>query len=204
MGKAEENKKAKREALLNTAFELFTAQGIPATSIANIAEKAGVAKGTFYLYFRDKYDLRDLLIQHKASQILGTAFEAMNKTACKTIEEKILFLASNIMGQLAADKGLLRFIGKNLSWGVIKHNMESLPSIGGESREESFAETVQHIFETSEVQYKDPEVLLYMIVEFVGSACYSSVLENEPVPIKELRPYILESVKAIMRSQEIH
>ena len=49
MGKAEENKLKKRESLLNTAFELFTTKGIHDTSISDIVEKAGVAKGTFYL-----------------------------------------------------------------------------------------------------------------------------------------------------------
>ena len=51
---AEENKKKKLENLLNTSFELFTSQGLTKTSISDIVEKAGVAKGTFYLYFKDK------------------------------------------------------------------------------------------------------------------------------------------------------
>ena len=56
MGKAERNKKQKKDALLNTAFELFTSKGITDTTISNIVDRAGVAKGTFYLYFKDKYD----------------------------------------------------------------------------------------------------------------------------------------------------
>ncbi|MFR3322153.1 MAG: TetR family transcriptional regulator [Lachnospiraceae bacterium] len=31
-----------------------------------MVDNAGVAKGTFYLYFSDKYDLRNKLIAHKA------------------------------------------------------------------------------------------------------------------------------------------
>ena len=66
MGKAEENKLKKRESLLNTAFELFTTKGIHDTSISDIVEKAGVAKGTFYLYFKDKYDINNKLVAHRA------------------------------------------------------------------------------------------------------------------------------------------
>ena len=62
MSKLESNKKQKKDALLNTAFDLFITKGIQKTSIADIVEKAGVAKGTFYLYFTDKYDLRNKLI----------------------------------------------------------------------------------------------------------------------------------------------
>ena len=73
MGKIDLNKKKKREALLNTAFELFTTQGIAQTTINNIVEAAGVAKGTFYLYFKDKYDIRNKLISHKAKRVFSAA-----------------------------------------------------------------------------------------------------------------------------------
>ena len=53
MGKLESNKKKKEDALYNTAFELFTTKGTNKTTISDIVEKAGVAKGTFYLYFKD-------------------------------------------------------------------------------------------------------------------------------------------------------
>ena len=54
MGKAAENKQQKLEALYENAYELFLNHGIEKTSISDIAKKAGVAKGTFYLYFTDK------------------------------------------------------------------------------------------------------------------------------------------------------
>ena len=65
MGKVDENKKKKKEALFNTAYELFTTKGINATAISDIVEKAGVAKGTFYLYFKDKYDIKNKLTAFK-------------------------------------------------------------------------------------------------------------------------------------------
>ena len=62
MGKVAENKQQKEQNLLDTAFELFTTKGFAKTSIADIVERAGMAKGTFYLYFRDKYDIQEKLI----------------------------------------------------------------------------------------------------------------------------------------------
>ena len=41
MGKADQNKKAKLERLLNTSFELFTSKGLNKTSISDIVERAG-------------------------------------------------------------------------------------------------------------------------------------------------------------------
>ena len=69
MGKLEDNKKIKREAILDAAFLLFTTKGLTKTSVADITAAAGVAKGTFYLYFKDKYDLRDKLIVHKSFSV---------------------------------------------------------------------------------------------------------------------------------------
>ena len=70
MSKVEDNKKQKESTLLETAFHLFTGKGFAKTTISDIVQQAGLAKGTFYLYFKDKYDLRDKLIVYKANQLL--------------------------------------------------------------------------------------------------------------------------------------
>ena len=74
MGKIDNNKQMKRESLLDSAFSLFIDNGFNKTSISDIVNNAGVAKGTFYLYFKDKYDIRNHLIAHKASQIFQAAY----------------------------------------------------------------------------------------------------------------------------------
>jgi AcrR family transcriptional regulator len=51
----------RRDELLAAAIDLFLTQGIEATSVADIAHAAGVAKGTFYLYFKTREDLLDAL-----------------------------------------------------------------------------------------------------------------------------------------------
>ena len=76
MGKAEENKRKKRTALLSQAFSLFMNKGITNTTISEIVEQADVAKGTFYIYFKDKDDLIEKLITQKAEQLLINALDA--------------------------------------------------------------------------------------------------------------------------------
>lgn len=209
-GKALRNKRKKRESLLSNAFELFTQKGIADTTISDIVERAGVAKGTFYLYFKDKYDLRDLLIRKKAEQLLAKAYEDMQRIKSTgsakesfpdTLEDQVIFFTDNILTQLTQDRILLRFISKNLSWALLKHDISTLDS-PDEEDPLTFGERLQAYFLASAVQYQNPEVLLYMIVEFVSSACYSSILDDIPLPIEELKPYLLSSVRAIMHSQE--
>jgi AcrR family transcriptional regulator len=58
-----------RERLVMAAVDLFTEQGYDATTVAQIAEHAGVTRSTFFRYFPDK---RDLLVagQETLSQLL--------------------------------------------------------------------------------------------------------------------------------------
>lgn len=58
----------KREAryrqLLNAALKIFARDGIDGASVADIAEAAGVAKGSVYLYFDSKEALAGDLVRH--------------------------------------------------------------------------------------------------------------------------------------------
>ncbi|WP_136796820.1 TetR/AcrR family transcriptional regulator [Desulfosediminicola ganghwensis] len=53
----EKKKRKTREAILNAAIELFGKNGFEATSISQLAQKAGVGKGTVYSYFSTKQDI---------------------------------------------------------------------------------------------------------------------------------------------------
>lgn len=203
-GKAEQNKKAKKDALLNAAFELFTRQGINKTSISDISSRAKVAKGTFYLYFSDKYDLRNFLIAHKAGQIFRTAKEHMQKAralpggAAASVEERIVFLASDIIDQFSADPSMMRFISKNLSWGIFKHEL----AVSSDPEAVDFRAVFEDTFEQSEVSYADPEVMIFMIIELISSTSYSAILYREPMDIHALKPYLLRAVRDIVRGHQ--
>ena len=56
-GRREANKEDKRERIREAAFELFLEHGVGGTKLADVAERAGVAKGTLFLYASDKEDL---------------------------------------------------------------------------------------------------------------------------------------------------
>ena len=80
MGKLELNKKRKKSALYNTAFELFTTKGLAKTTISDIVENAGVAKGTFYLYFKDKYDIKNKLTAFKTHELFEKSSKSITES----------------------------------------------------------------------------------------------------------------------------
>ena len=205
MGKVEINKKQKKDALLNAAFDIFTNIGINKTSISEIVEKAGVAKGTFYLYFADKYDLRNKLIAHKANKIFEKAENALKDSDAKDFEDRMIFFIDNILDQLTENKSLLNFISKNLSWGIFKNAIrQNADKKNGCFDEESESFDVLGRLEMDEeLEFKNKDVLVYMIVELVSSTCYSAILYSEPVTIEELKPYIFETVREMIRMQKV-
>jgi len=73
-----ERSAARREAILSAALDEFSASGFAATRLDDVARRAGVAKGTIYLYFRDKESLFQELIRTMLTPLVGT-IEALGK-----------------------------------------------------------------------------------------------------------------------------
>ncbi len=57
-------KSDKHQRILDAALTLFHQKGYEPVSLDEIAREAGIAKGTLYLYFRDKDDLFSSAIRH--------------------------------------------------------------------------------------------------------------------------------------------
>ncbi len=199
MGKKEDNKKKKQDALLDTAFNLFTTKGLHNTSIDDIVREAGIAKGTFYLYFKNKYDLQNKLVSAKAGQVFMKAYRQMQKQHLESFEDQLLYLVDHILNQLSRNKILLAFISKNLSWGVFLESLEK----DSETGDSEFLKVYRHIVSLSQKKYRHPEILLYMIIELVNSTCYSVILFGTPVTLEELKPYLHQTIRDMMKAQEI-
>jgi AcrR family transcriptional regulator len=67
---------AKRRQIIEGARSVFLAQGFDAASMGEIARKAGVSKGTLYVYFKSKEDL----------------FEAITEEQCRMQAEGVFVL----------------------------------------------------------------------------------------------------------------
>ena len=200
MGKVDVNKKLKENTLLKAAFDFFTTKGFSKTSITDIVEQAGVAKGTFYLYFKDKYDIRNKLISHKSSQLFRTAVEELGAHLDELeFEEKLIKIIDNIINQLNANQSLLTFISKNLSWGIFKSALTTPAS----DDDINFTDVYYKMLSEAPYQFKDPEIMLFMIIELVSSTCYSAILYEDPCTIGELKPHLYESIRLIIDRHKI-
>lgn len=199
MGKLEDNKKRKKDAIINSAFALFIQNGINDTSIADIMKKAELAKGTFYLYFKDKYEVRDYLIRKSAAQIFEKAQLALDKTEIVDFEERILFMVDNILNQLNDNKVMLRFISKNLSWGIFRHAIMNMSVDKALSAEEF----MEKLFRETDKKFRNPEMLMYMIIELVNSTAHNVILYKQPVELPELKEELYPLVRQLIHNFEV-
>lgn len=195
MGKVETNKKQKKESLLNTAFALFTSKGFQNTSISDIVNNAGVAKGTFYLYFTDKYDLRNKLIAHKAGQLFLDACTAVVAQEVEGFENQVIFIVDYIIEQLMKNKSLLGFISKHLSWGVFRNNLIAYQDESDQNVYTAFLD----LLHGSGHQFRDPEIMIYSIIELVSGAIYNPILYEQPASLDQIKPYLYETVRFQIR-----
>jgi AcrR family transcriptional regulator len=69
---------ARREAILTAALDEFSASGFEAARLDDVAKRAGVAKGTIYLYFRNKESLFQEVIRVMLTPIVGS-IEALGR-----------------------------------------------------------------------------------------------------------------------------
>lgn len=187
----------KENRLLESAFKLFTEKGLKETSIQGIVDESNVAKGTFYLYFKDKYELRDILIEKKSKKLFFDAVNALRKNYIKSLDDQIIFIVNYIINELSKNTVLLKFISKNLSWGVYSKTVNKLYQ-NSENEEDGVYPLFLKGIKEQNIKLKNPDVTLYMIIELVSSTCFNSILYNEPLPIEEYKPFLYDAIRKLM------
>jgi AcrR family transcriptional regulator len=91
-----ERQAERRRAILDAALDAFAAAGFAATRLDDVAKRAGVAKGTIYLYFADKESLFHELVRSMLSPLVGKLLAAPNADLpARTIAEMIADLFVN-------------------------------------------------------------------------------------------------------------
>ncbi len=194
MKKQDENKENR---LLDTAFNLFTEKGVKDTSIQEIVDNADVGKGTFYLYFKDKYEIRDILIAKKSHKLFNDALQALRKNYISNLADQVVFIVNYVIDELKRNQLLLKFISKNLSWGIYSKTVKKIYE-ETENKEEGIYQLFLKGIEENNIKLKNPDVTLFMIIELVSSTCFNSILNSEPLPIEEFKPYLYDTIRKLI------
>ena len=185
-------KREKKKRITEAGYELFLSEGVNRTSISAITRKARVAKGTFYLYFRDKYELKDYIVTRETCDIFLKAINDLEKSSVQGTHEKIIFIIDDIINYFNYFPERLQFIEKNLSWSFLR-------KVIAENEDEiNIREYIENLLEDSQYVFDNTELMVYTILETVNSTCHYVILYNEPVSLDVLKTYLYKDINSII------
>jgi TetR/AcrR family transcriptional regulator, fatty acid metabolism regulator protein len=100
------SRERKRGAILRAAVEVFSERGYFGARMREVAERAGVADGTLYLYFEGKEDLLVSLLEEHAHEFLVRA--RRDAAAFEAPREKLRSVVQRHLASLESDRALAR------------------------------------------------------------------------------------------------
>ena len=169
-----ESEPVRRAQLLRAARKVFRAKGYDGATVSEIVREAGVAQGTFYLYFPSKKDaavsLRDGLMEPMA-QAMATAVES-----CTSFEDRLesLIAAGFKVARRNADLFRLAFIGAD----------ETHPEMHSESPEHvSILRVTTGFFrdavDAGEMEPMDPQIAARLAMGLLQHAMIEAFVSGE-------------------------
>jgi AcrR family transcriptional regulator len=109
----------RRAQILGHAARLFGDRGYHDTSIAEIIAAAGVARGTFYLYFESKRGIFEELLRGLVASILDTIRDVDTSSGAPSARSQLLDNITRVLSLLADERHMLAILLKS-SAGVDK------------------------------------------------------------------------------------
>ncbi len=152
-----------RQLLLDAAEAAFGRRGYFETSVTDITRRAGVAQGTFYVYFPSKRAIFSELVRHRSREVRRTIRESTRGTADRREVERLGFEA------------FFRYIGRHRSMYRIVRQAEFVDPALFRWYYRRFAEGyvrgLREAMRRGEVRSLNPEVLAYCLMgigDFLG------------------------------------
>ncbi len=183
----DDKKLAKRLKMIDAAYALFLEKGVNITAIDDVVKAAGVAKGTFYLYFKDKYDLLDQIVLSKSEGVIRSAINELKiKSSAEqmNIAEQIIFFTDRIIEYMETNRELAALIHKNLSacFDVLLTNENS--AVKEDVR------LVTDLLVRTGLSDREAYIHLYLFTGMISSACFDAIVRGKPFSVEELKPQI--------------
>lgn len=96
-GKRDRNRQGRIQGLCRAGLKLFLASGIEGVTIDDIVGEAGVSKGSFYLYFKDKTELIEAILATMADD-LETTFQECEAGLTSVDSSENVFAVYQVLG----------------------------------------------------------------------------------------------------------
>ncbi|MFT8637025.1 MAG: TetR/AcrR family transcriptional regulator [Pseudoclavibacter sp.] len=166
----------RRDALLAAGRQVFADQDGAQATIDDVVATAGVAKGTFYLYFHSKADLVLALRQQFADRLaaeLTTIGAAASPVDWPSVSRRLVEAA--VDGYLGADPGDAAILRAAVTDPGDPDNAEWADAIV-----RAIAEFLARGVEAGALTVDDPEATALLLYAAVGGACHRALATGTP------------------------
>ncbi len=191
----QEQKNKKKQSILSAAYDCFLEKGIQKVSIDEIVKNANVAKGTFYLYFKDKTDVIREICVNISKKLIIEAFDAIKQNKSEDFAQNIVAFVDYIIEYFKAHKFILKLLERNFSWPLIENEITK------EQEDPQFNEIYNMFFNNPKVVGYTKDAInkyLFSIVALVGSVSFSSIILKQPDTIDNMKPILYDIIRKVM------
>jgi len=183
--------KDKRESILEAAASLFLKEGFFKVTMDMVAEKAGVAKGTLYLYFKNKDELFASVIQSRVQRIVEEARGVVDTS--RSLDELIdnLFVFAN------------RFVDEI---GIYKGTRERFMELPVEVRKKIMKRTPERVKKFNTYigkKVKGFVPVIRMKPEYIGEIILTLTIRSSILGEKGFRDAVKRFIKTGLKKEEI-
>lgn len=179
--RAEAAKAARREEILDAARKVFAERGFKGTTIADIAEEAGIALGTIYLYFASKDDVFAALNQ-RLNELILQATVAVKPG--KTVEETTRRYVGSIFQACGENRDLVRLVVLNADpESAASKRMRKASQEGNKPLTASFTNGMR----TGAVRQGDPAIMASLVSGVVRIAVYQAFVVSDGTDAEKYR-----------------
>ena len=196
MNTAQEKKLEKKRRILESAYQLFQKNNVYNTAVDDIVKAAGIARGTFYLYFRDKSDLIEQLLFFKSAESMKAVMVDFHAQAGSfpDLPSYARAFISRYIDFLVSQKEALAVVDKNIS-----ACMRFFPDFYDEEAKTLYNNIVDR-FVSGGYAPDDVQKRIYMVVDLLGAVCSDAILYQRPYSITVIREPLIDAALQILQS----
>jgi AcrR family transcriptional regulator len=171
------------QSIQEATMRVIARKGMAAATMQEIAEEAGVAKGTIYLYFRDRDELVEKTFENAITQLHDKIDEAMNAEA--SFEEKLRKMLAAKMRFFQENREFFRlYMSLRYPEGSPQQQRRQKSHCQPRyaSRVNQFATLLQQGMDAGELRPMNARRLAIFLIEGSNAVTIERVMEEAPPP----------------------
>lgn len=187
----------KKLKIIETAVSLFREHSVNATAIDDIVKAAGIARGTFYLYFKDKSDLLEQIILYKSTEYMKAVLKSTvseSLTIDGDFYGKVRLFLNCFVDFLIENKEMLPVMSKNMS-SCLKH----LPEFYDSEIAEIYSALIEYMT-TLGYTTENAHITTIIVLDMMSNVCSDAIMYEKPYPIDRIRDIAVESAVSVIRN----